>query len=145
LSQTSRTHDKSLSSAVGLYAHFKKLGYNFFAGVPCSGLAPFINDLQADKSLPLLPAPREDVALALAAGAAMAGKKPLVYLQSSGLGHLVNLITSLLKPYGISVHLLISLRTQPFEHFEMHRVTLPLLELLQYDDFTILEERACDA
>ena len=75
----------------------------------------------------------------------MAGRKPLVYLQSSGLGHLVNPITSLLKPYGISVHLLVSLRTQPFEHFEMRRITLPLLELLEYDDYTIVEERACDA
>jgi len=123
----------TLTSAVGLYADLRRQGYDFFVGVPCSGLKPFI------------PAPREDVALAMAAGAAMAGRKPLVYLQSSGLGHLVNPITSLLKPYGIRVHLLISLRTQPFEHFEMHRVALPLLELLDYDDFTIVEERACDA
>ncbi|MBA2338786.1 MAG: hypothetical protein H0V88_00175 [Pyrinomonadaceae bacterium] len=43
----------------------------------------------------------------------MAGKKPLVYLQSSGLGHLVNPITSLLKPNGFSIHLLISLRRRP--------------------------------
>ena len=137
--------DTALSSSVGLYAQFRRQGYDFFVGVPCSGLTPFINDLRADTSLPFLPAPREDVALAMAAGAAMAGRKPLVYLQSSGLGHLVNPITSLLKPYGITVHLLISLRTQPFEHFEMHRVALPLLELLQYDDVTIVEERACDA
>jgi phosphonopyruvate decarboxylase len=135
----------TLASAVGLYADLRRQGYNFFVGVPCSGLKPFINDLTADKELPFIPAPREDVALAMAAGAAMAGRKPLVYLQSSGLGHLVNPITSLLKPYGISVHLLISLRTQPFEHFEMHRVALPLLELLDYNDYTIIEERACDA
>ena len=133
------------ASAVGLYEQFRRQGYDFFVGVPCSGLTPFINDLRADTSLPFLPAPREDVALAMAAGAAMAGRKPLVYLQSSGLGHLVNPITSLLKPYGISVHLLVSLRTQPFEHFEMRRITLPLLELLEYDDVTIVEERACDA
>jgi len=145
LNQSSRTHDKPLASAVGLYAELRRQGYDFFVGVPCSGLKPFINDLQADRARPFIPAPREDVALAMAAGAAMAGRKPLVYLQSSGLGHLVNPITSLLKPYGLSVHLLISLRTQPFEHFEMHRVALPLLELLDYDDFTIVEERACDA
>jgi len=137
--------DTALGTSAGLYEQFRRRGYDFFAGVPCSGLTAFINDLRADASLPFLPAPREDVALAMAAGAAMAGRKPLVYLQSSGLGHLVNPITSLLKPYGITVHLLISLRTQPFEHFEMHRVALPLLELLQYNDVTIVEERACDA
>lgn len=130
---------------MGLYAELRRQGYDFFAGVPCSGLKPFIEDLQAESELPFIPAPREDVALAMAAGAAMAGCKPLVYLQSSGLGHLVNPITSLLKPYGIRVHLLISLRTQPFEHFEMRRIALPLLELLEYDDYTIVEERACDA
>ena len=145
MKQSSRTRDKPLTSAVGLYADFRRQGYDFFVGVPCSGLKPFIDDLQADRARPFIPVPREDIALAMATGAAMAGRKPLVYLQSSGLGHLVNPITSLLKPYGLSVHLLISLRTQPFEHFEMRRVAQPLLELLEYDDFTIVEERACDA
>ena len=74
-----------------------------------------------------------------------AGRKPLVYLQSSGLGHLVNPITSLLKPYGLSIHLLISLRTQPFEHEFMHKIAGRLLELLDYENYTILEERQCDA
>jgi len=132
------------TSAVGLYEHFRRQGYDFFVGVPCSGLTPFINDLGADISMTFLPAPREDVALAMAAGAAMGGRKPLVYLQSSGLGHLVNPITSLLKPYGLAVHLLISLRRQPFEHAFMHKITGRLLELLEYDDYTLLEERQCD-
>lgn len=137
--------DTTLATSVGLYRHFREQGYDFFVGVPCSGLTPFIHDLRADASLPFIPAPREDVALAIAAGAAMGGRKPLVYLQSSGLGHLVNPISSLLKPYGLSVHLLISLRTKPFEHFFMHKITLPLLTLLEYDDYTIVEERGCDA
>lgn len=137
--------DTALTSAVGLYRRFRAEGYDFFVGVPCSGLTPFINDLRADREMPFIPAPREDVALAMAAGAAMGGRKPLVYLQSSGLGHLVNPITSLLTPYRISVHLLISLRSKPFEHFVMHRISVPLLDLMDYDHYTILEERACDA
>lgn len=136
--------DTTLSSAVGLYAEFRRRGYDFFVGVPCSGLTPFINDILADPDIPYLPAPREDVALAMAAGAALGGKRPLVYLQSSGLGHVVNPISSLLKPYGLSVHLLISLRTRPFEHEFMHKITGRLLELLEYEDFTIVEERKCD-
>ncbi|MEE8201835.1 MAG: thiamine pyrophosphate-binding protein [Candidatus Acidoferrales bacterium] len=136
--------DTALTSSVGLYHQFREQGYDFFVGVPCSGLSAFINDLQADKRSPFIPAPREDVALAMAAGAALGGKKPLVYLQSSGLGHLVNPIASLLKPYGLSVHLLISLRRKPFEHFFMHKITVPLLDLLEYDDYTIVEEPKCD-
>ncbi|MFQ5777674.1 MAG: thiamine pyrophosphate-binding protein [Terriglobia bacterium] len=137
--------DTTLTSAVGLYSQFRRQGYDFFAGVPCSGLTPFINDLMADPDIPYLPAPREDVAVALAAGAALGGKRPLVYLQSSGLGHLVNPITSLLKPYGISVHLLISLRTRPFEHEFMRKIAGRLLELLEWEECTIVEEPACDA
>ncbi len=137
--------DTTLTSAVGLYQQFRRQGYNFFVGVPCSGLTPFINDLLADPEMTYIPAPREDVALAMAAGAALGGKRPLVYLQSSGLGHLVNPITSLLKPYGLSIHLLISVRTRPFEHEFMHKIAERLLELLEYDNVTLLEESRCDA
>ncbi|MBI4445063.1 MAG: hypothetical protein HY645_04065 [Acidobacteria bacterium] len=123
----------------GLYQEFRSKGFDFVLGVPCSGLKQFIEDLQKDPEIAFIPATREDVALSVAVGAFFAGKKPLVYLQSSGLGHLVNPITSLLKPYGIRIHLLISLRTRPFEHFEMARITRDLMKLLEYEDFTLVE------
>ncbi len=127
-----------------LYRRFKEQGYDFFVGVPCSGIAGFIEELMADPEARYVPAVREDVALAIAVGAYMAGRKPLVYLQSSGLGHLVNPIASLLKPYGISIHLLVSLRSQPFEHEFMYKITRRLLDLLEYPDYTIVEEKRCD-
>lgn len=123
-----------------LYHDFKEQGFDFIVGVPCSYLKSFLKELESDPQMIFIPATREDVALSIATGASMAGRKPLVYLQSSGLGHLVNPITSLLKPYGISVHLLISLRRSPFEHFEMYRITRDLMKLLEYDDYTIVEE-----
>lgn len=96
--------------------------------------------MEADRETEFIPATREDIALSMAVGAYMAGKKPLVYIQSSGLGHLVNVITSLLTPYDISIHILISLRRSPFEHFEMYRITRDLIKLMNYDNFTIVEE-----
>jgi phosphonopyruvate decarboxylase len=129
-----------MSQTASLYQEFRRAGYDFIVGVPCSYLKGFIRELEADPEMAYIPAVREDVALSIAVGAHMAGRKPLVYMQSSGVGHLVNPITSLLKPYGISIHLLISLRRKPFEHFEMYRVTRDLLELLGYDDYTIVEE-----
>lgn len=132
------TGDMILS--MSLYQQCKAQGYDFFVGVPCSNLTGFIEELQADPDVMYIPATREDVALSIAVGALMAGRKPLVYLQSSGLGHLVNPITSLLTPYGMSIHLLISRRAQPFEHAEMYRITDPLLELLAYRNYTIIEE-----
>ncbi|HCJ66854.1 MAG TPA: hypothetical protein DHV62_05880, partial [Elusimicrobia bacterium] len=62
------------------------------------------------------PCTREDEAMALAVGAHLVGKKPLVFLQNSGLGNIVDIITSLLKPYGIKVDLLISVRNKPEQH-----------------------------
>ena len=124
-----------------LYHDYKAQGYDFIVGVPCSYLKGFITELERDAEMPYIPAAREDVALSIASGAYMAGRKPLVYLQSSGLGHLVNPIASLLKPYGISIHLLISLRRQPFEHFEMYRITRDLMRLLDYGNYTIVEEQ----
>lgn len=123
-----------------LYRDFKDRGYDFFVGVPCSFLKGFIREMEADPETEFIPATREDVAISIAVGAYFAGRKPLVYIQSSGLGHLVNPITSLLTPYGISIHILVSLRSAPFEHFEMYRITPELMKLMNYDDFTIVEE-----
>ena len=123
-----------------LYRDFKQQGYNFFVGVPCSYLKGFIKEMEADPETEFIPATREDIALSIAVGAYMAGKKPLVYIQSSGLGHLVNAITSLLTPYQIPIHILVSLRRAPFEHFEMYRISRDLLKLMNYDNYTIVEE-----
>ncbi len=124
-----------------LYKHFKKKGYNFFVGVPCSGIKEFIYEIEHDPELVYIPATKEDGALGVAVGAYFVGKKPLVFLQSSGLGNIVNGITSLLKPYKIHIHLLISLRKTPFEHEFMYKVFYKLLKDLEYDKYvTIVEE-----
>ena len=123
-----------------LYHDFKQQGYDFFVGVPCSFLKGFIREMEADDTTEFIPATREDVALSIAVGAYFGGKKPLVYIQSSGLGHLVNPITSLLTPYDIPVHILVSLRRAPFEHFEMYRISRDMLKLMNYDNYTIVEE-----
>lgn len=133
--------ERGTNETAQLYHDYKREGYDFFVGVPCSYLQPFLVELERDAGVTYIPATREDVALAIAVGAHMAGRKPLVYLQSSGLGSLVNPITSLLKPYGASIHLLISLRRQPVEHFEMRRIARDLLRLLDYNDYRIVEEQ----
>jgi phosphonopyruvate decarboxylase len=103
--------------------------YDFFAGVPCSRLKDF-----TDKIEDYIPCTREDEAIALAVGAYLVGKKPLVFLQNSGLGNLVDITTSLLKPYGIKIDLLISVRNKPEHHAFMGKITKKLLKLLEYED-----------
>lgn len=83
--------------------------YRYFTGVPCSYLGGVITALGPDYA----PAADEGSALAMAAGAALAGQPAAVLLQNSGLGNLVNPLTSLAVPYRIPVLLLVSMRGWP--------------------------------
>jgi len=109
--------------------------HNFIVGIPCSKLKNF-----TDKIDNYIPCTKEDEAMALAVGAYLTGKKPLVFLQNSGLGNIVDIITSLLKPYGIKIDLLISVRSKPQHHAYMGKITKKLLELLEYNDYKLIEQ-----
>ncbi|MFA5370191.1 MAG: thiamine pyrophosphate-binding protein [Candidatus Omnitrophota bacterium] len=113
--------------------------YDVVFGVPCSKLKKFIDRIEH-----YIPCTKEDEAMALAAGAYLAGKRPLVFLQNSGLGNIVDIVTSLIKPYGMSVSLLISLRNKPEHHAFMGSITVKLLELLEYKDYRIFDENEED-
>lgn len=84
----------------------KRLGFDFFTGVPCSILAGIIEALDKD----YIPSVREDTAIGLAAGAYLGGKKPCVLMQNSGLGYSLNVLSSLNLIYDIPVLLLVSYR-----------------------------------
>lgn len=107
--------------------------HDFITGIPCSKLKDF-----AEKIENYIPCTREDESMALAVGAYLAGKKPLVFLQNSGLGSLIDIITSLLKPYGIKIDLLISVRNNPEHHALMGKITEDLLTLLEYENYELL-------
>jgi acyl CoA:acetate/3-ketoacid CoA transferase alpha subunit len=62
-------------------------GYEFFTGVPDSGLKPLINEI-IESGVKHVIATNEGQAIGIAAGAELAGKKSCVYLQNSGLGTL---------------------------------------------------------
>lgn len=76
---------------------------------------------------------REDVALGLAAGAALAGKKAAVWMQNSGLGVSLNALASLHLLYEIPVLMMVSWRgcgIDAPEHVLSGRITPDLLRLL---------------
>ena len=85
------------------------LGYDFFTGVPCSLLNPLYAAL-GDGRRPYYPATREDLSVGLAAGAAMAGKRPVVLMQNSGLGVSINALLSLQRMYELPLLSIISWR-----------------------------------
>ncbi len=85
-------------------------GFDFFAGVPCSLIKDLLGYLEARKDLAYLPATREDSALGAAAGAYLAGRRPVVLMQGSGLGLSINALASLHQIYGLPCLLLITWR-----------------------------------
>lgn len=88
----------------------KKEGFDFFTGVPCSLLGALLEKIAADKSLHYVPAVREDAAVGMAAGAALAGRRSAVLMQNSGLGYSLNALTSLNLIYKIPALLVITYR-----------------------------------
>ena len=89
---------RRVTSDSGLLAELLEEGYDFFTGVPDSGLKSLIADAYELPPAQHVPATWEAEAVATAAGAALAGRKPCVYLQNAGLGHTVNPLASLCVP-----------------------------------------------
>ena len=110
----------------------KRHGCDFFTGVPCSFLTAILDRLQGEG---YRPAVREDVAVGLAAGAYLAGRRPVVLMQNSGLGVCLNALVSLNLIYRIPVLLVVSLRGYRIEdapeHWVMGEVTTRLLETVK--------------
>lgn len=109
-------------------------GFNFASGVPCGVQKYIIANLSRNPQVKHIPAVRESEALGIAAGAYLAGKKPVVYMQNSGLMDSINTITSLLIPYKIPLLLTVSWRGAPGEdapqHFINGRITTKALDAI---------------
>ncbi len=110
-------------------------GYDFYTGVPCSFLTPLINGVISDRRLAYVGAASEGEAVAIAAGAWLAGKKPIVMFQNSGLGNAVNPLTSLNAPFRIPALLIATWRGEPGrpdepQHEVMGKITHDLLSLM---------------
>lgn len=107
-------------------------GVNFVSGVPCGVLRHIIKNFTDDKTVMHIMANRESEAIGIAAGAYFAGKKPVVYMQNSGLFSASNDIASLLVPYRIPIFFIVSYRgcegEDAVQHFTTGRATESLLK-----------------
>jgi len=88
-------------------------GFDFFTGVPCSFLTPLIDGVISADRLDYIGAASEGEAVAIAAGAWLAGRKTVVMVQNSGLGNAINPLTSLNYPFRIPTLLIATWRGQP--------------------------------
>ena len=113
-------------------------GYEFFTGVPDSGLKPFINEI-IDRGVKHVTATNEGQAIGIAFGAELTGKKSCVYLQNSGLGNIINPLTSLCIPHKIEPLLIIGHRHTLPQHKVMGEVDEKLLGLIGYSSYIIVK------
>lgn len=109
---------------------FLGLGVDFASGVPCGVLRHVIKNFNDDGRILHIPANRESEAVGLAAGAYLAGKTPVVYMQNSGFFAASNDIASLLIPYRISIFFVVSYRGCEGEDAVQHLTTGKATETL---------------
>lgn len=123
-------------------------GIDFFAGVPDSllkNLCAYITD-HADATHNIIAA-NEGGAMGLAAGHYLAtGQIPVVYMQNSGEGNIINPLASLTDPdvYNIPVLLVIGWRGKPGvhdepQHVKQGKITTGLLNIMGID-YTVLSK-----
>lgn len=92
--------------------------FDYFVGVPDSFLAPVVDCIMKEYGVGAKHTicANEGNAVGMAAGYHLAtGKVPVVYLQNSGIGNIINPVTSLLREevYGIPCFFLVGWRGQP--------------------------------
>lgn len=113
----------------------KAAGTTFFTGVPCSFLTPVINRVISDSGLQYVAAASEGEAVAIAAGAWVAGREAAMICQNSGLGNAVNPLTSLNEPFRIPLMMVVTWRGGPGlkdepQHQFMGEITPALLDVM---------------
>jgi phosphonopyruvate decarboxylase len=118
--------------------HATGAGFDFYTGVPCSYLTPLINGVLSDRALRYVGAASEGEAVAIAAGAWLAGRRTVVMCQNSGLGNAVNPLTSLNAPFLIPTLFVTTWRGRPGEpdepqHELMGRITHELIRLMELE------------
>ena len=129
-------------------------GFEWYAGVPCSYLTPFINYVLQDPSLHYVSMANEGDAVAFIAGIALAGgqngpsgrtareptgltaRRGIAMMQNSGLGNAVSPLTSLTWTFRLPQLLIVTWRGQPGvpdepQHALMGPITPSMLDLME--------------
>ncbi|MGF6725998.1 phosphonopyruvate decarboxylase [Paraburkholderia sp. GAS41] len=117
----------------------RERGFDWYAGVPCSYLTPFINYVLQDPSLHYVSAANEGDAVALIAGVTLGaqnGRRGVTMMQNSGLGNAVSPLTSLTWTFRLPQLLIVTWRGQPGvadepQHALMGPITPAMLDTME--------------
>jgi sulfopyruvate decarboxylase subunit alpha len=133
-----------LISPKDFWKPLKKNGYDYFSGVPCNLLTGILDCALNDKEIVYIPAVKENVALGIASGAYLAGRKSGILIQNSGLGNIINTLSSFNLIYKIPVLMFITWRgyegNDAPQHIIMGKKMLGLLEQLEIPTIILSED-----
>jgi sulfopyruvate decarboxylase beta subunit len=91
-----------------LIAILKKHGVDFTASLPCEKIKTLLE--MVGGSFFHVPLTREEEGVGISAGAALSGRRPALFVQSSGIGNMVNALLSLMQFYELPLALFVSRR-----------------------------------
>ena len=91
-----------------LLAILKKKGVDFTASLPCEKIKTLLE--MVAQTFHHLPLTREEEGVGICAGAALASRRPAMFVQSSGIGNMINALLSLTAFYELPLALFISRR-----------------------------------
>jgi sulfopyruvate decarboxylase beta subunit len=91
-----------------LIAILKDNGVDFTASLPCEKIKVLLEKIGL--SFFHVPLTREEEGVGISAGAALSGRKPALFVQSSGLGNMINALLSLTAFYQLPLALFVSRR-----------------------------------
>jgi sulfopyruvate decarboxylase alpha subunit len=102
--------EEALSWAETMLQCLKQNEVRLCVYVPDEVLTPLINGAEADPAMTTFAATREEEAIGIVGGAALAGQRGVVLMQSSGFGNSVNALASFAVPYQLPVLMIIGER-----------------------------------
>ncbi len=91
-----------------LIALLRKNSVDFTASLPCEKIKTLLD--MVGQSFYHVPLTREEEGVGICAGAALAGRRPALFVQSSGIGNMINALLSLTAFYELPLALFVSRR-----------------------------------
>lgn len=117
----------------------RETGFDFFTGVPDSTFQPLLAEFASRPELGYVTAVSENVAAGIATGAYLGGKRPVIFMQNSGLALAMNALGSLAAIYRIPILLIVGWRghdgSDSPEHKLIGSATPALLDSLRLPYF----------
>ena len=128
-----------MSRSGAFLALLAEAGFDFFTGVPDSTFQPLLRELESRPALGYVAAVSENVAVGVATGSYLGGRRPVIFMQNSGLALAMNALGSLAAIYRIPILLVVGWRghdgSDSPEHAVLGAATPALLEALRLPFF----------